>query len=244
MSNCFVVLLVNIIVENCSSVQTKDENFRENGAVSLAYRNSSLQTSSVRIQNSQFNHNNISINTTVRASVRGEGAFGSSYPGRGGGLGLYINEVANQINLTIDNCTFNNNSAMDGGGVYISVNGLSGGHQISITNSVFNNNKAVFTGAGIFEASSKTGNFSGVSRFNRSYFHLSNCNFSGNVADFGSGYIFLVSLSRKRTPDSVSISGCIFYGNNATTTGSAIQISSLTYVQLPSQDTPYNISNW
>ncbi|XP_065897687.1 uncharacterized protein [Dysidea avara] len=240
LSNCFRVILQNIVVENCSSVQSEDINFPENGAVSLTYRNSSLHKSSIHVLNSQFNHNSISINAP---SVRGEGAFGDNYPGRGGGLGLYINELLNQINLTIDNCMFNNNSAVDGGGVYISANGLSGGHRVTITNSVFNNNKAVFTGAGIFEASSKTGNFSGIDQFNRSYFSLSHCNFSRNVGDFGSSYIFVISLSRKRTPDRVSISDCIFDGNSATTVGSAIQISSLTYLQLPSLDTPYNISN-
>ena len=244
LSNCFSVMLQNIVVENCSSVQSNNESFRENGAVSLAYRNSTLHTASVYVLSSQFNHNSITIDTTKRPSIRGEGAFGDRYPGRGGGLGLYINELVNQINLTIDNCMFNNNSALDGGGVYISANGQSGGHRVMITNSVFNNNKAVFTGAAIFEASSKTGNFTGIGQFNRSYYYLSHCNFSGNVGDFGSSFIFVISLSRKRTPDFVSICNCMFDGNNATTVGAAIQISSLTYLQLPSQDTPFNISNW
>jgi len=128
--------------------------------------------------------------------------------------------------------------------VYISANGLSGGHRVTITDTVFNNNTAVFTGAAIFEASTKTGNFTGIGQFNRSYFHLSHCNFSGNVSDFGSSFIFVISFSRKRTSDFVSISNCMFDGNNATTIGAAIQISSLTYQQLPSQDTPFNISNW
>ena len=240
--------LQDLTVINCTSTQPRvrvsNNVFPENSAISLAYRNSSRSTSIVSITNSQFINNHIRISvveapeTTASAAV-----MGGFYPGRGGGLGLFINELVNQVKATIHNCMFINNSAgAYGGGYYFASNGLNGGY-VTITNSLFVNNTAIVNGAGIFQGTTKTADDTYFTPIN---FTVVNCSFTGNKAKFGGGVSFnlYLALARRHISDNVSISNCMFDGNTATTIGSAILISSYAYVQLADIDKPYIITSW
>lgn len=240
--NNFNVTLRNVNIVNCSHQIT--DNFPENSAVSLVYRNSGQNTSYVQIFNSQFHYNSIKLVKGYESTS--EGVIGERYPGRGGALGLFINDliINKKVNMIIDGCNFTNNTAdAYGGAIYLTSNGLSSGHNYTLINSVFDHNYAAIDGGGISEGSTKTGvTFDTV--FDPSHYYLNNCNFTENSAEFGGAVGFVTAFNRKRTTDTVSISNCIFEGNIGRILGAAIMMSTLTYPNLPEQDSPYIISNW
>ena len=227
---------------NCSHQLTSQ--FTENSALSLVYQNSGQKTFSVNIFNSQFHYNSAILEEPERSS---EGVLGEDFFGRGGAIGIFIDEPIKDtaVTMIIDECIFTNNTAdAYGGAVYLSSGGLSSGHRITIINSAFNHNYAAIDGGGFAQGSTKSGDFNITTVFTPSHYQLDNCSFTHNSAQYGGGVIFIIALNRKRTTDTVSINNCIFDGNIASTIGAAIMISSLTYPHLPEEDFPYNISNW
>ena len=240
--NNFNVTLSCLTIMNCTN--TIINNFPENSALSVVYRSSGRNMSYLQIINSQFHYNTIRILKTKDAS---EAVIGKSFPGRGGALGIFVNEPIKDtaVEILIDGCTFTNNTADTyGGAVYVTSHGLSSGHNFILTNSVFDRNYAAIDGGGFIQASTKTGDFSIDTVFTPSHYYIANCNFTQNSADFGGAVGLITALNRKRTTDNVSIHNCIFDGNVANTIGAAIMFSSLTYPHLPEQDFPINISNW
>ena len=243
LSNIFNLTLNNVTVLNCKH-RNDLHFFPENSPVSVVYRNSSRIMSYLQIFDSQFNYNSIQLLESEDASVS---AIGNDYPGRGGALGIFINEPIKNaaVEIIIDGCNFTNNTAdLYGGGIYLTSNGLSSGHSFRLTNSVFDRNYAATNGAAFSQGSTKSGNFSANTIFKSSNYQVINCNFTHNSADFGGAVGFLTALSRKRTLDTVAVSNCTFDGNFASNIGAAILFSSVTYPHLPEQDFPFNISNW
>ena len=240
--NNFNVTLKNLTVVNCSHQLANQ--FTENSALSLVYQNSGRKLFSVNIFNSQFNHNSAILEEPERSS---EGVLGEDFFGRGGAIGIFIDEPIKDtaVTMIIDECIFTNNTAdAYGGAIYLSSGGLSSGHRITIINSVFDHNYAAIDGGGFAQGSTKSGEFNITTVFTPSHYQLDNCNFTQNSAKYGGGVGFIIGLHRKRTTDTVSINNCIFDGNIGSTIGAAIMISSLTVPHLPEQDYPYNISNW
>ena len=240
--NNFNITLKNVRIVNCSHQETS--HFSENSALSLVYQSSGRKISHVQILNSQFHYNSIKLLEAEKAS---EGVRGTDYPGRGGALGIFINEPIKDtaIYMIIDECNFTNNTAdAYGGAIYLTTNQLSSGHRITLINSVFDHNYAGISGGGFAQGSTKSGDFNITTVFTPSHYQLDNCSFTHNSAQYGGGVIFIIALNRKRTTDTVSLNNCIFDGNIASTIGAAIMISSLTYPHLPEEDFPYNISNW
>ena len=232
----------HLTVVNCTH-RTVD-NFPENSALSVVYQSSGQITSYLQILNSQFHYNSIKIVETKDAS---EPVIGNSFPGCGGALGIFVNEPIKDtaVEILIDDCNFTNNTADTyGGAIYMTSHGLSSGHNFMLTNSVFDRNYAAIDGGGFVQTSTKTGNFSIDTVFTPSHYHVADCNFTQNSADFGGAVGLITALNKKRTTDTVSISNCIFDGNVANTIGAAIMLSSLTYPHLLEQDFPDNISNW
>ena len=220
------------------------DHFPENSALSLVYRSSGQKLSHVQILNSQFHYNSIE---TAKIEGTSRAIIGDNYPGRGGALGIFINEpiVNTAVEMVIDKCNFTNNrAAAYGGAVYIHSNQLSSGHNLTLTNSIFDRNFAANGGGGIAQGSTKTGNFSIDTVFTPSHYLLANCNFTQNTAQFGGGGSFTIAFDRKETTDIVSISNCIFGGNVGMNIGAAIMFSSLALPHLPEQDIRYKISNW
>ena len=240
--NNFNVTLKNFSIIKCSHQFT--DYFPENSALSLVYRNSGQKISHVQIFNSQFHYNSVK---TVKIEGTSKAVIGDDYPGRGGALGIFINEPIKNtaVKMIIDKSSFTNNKAEAyGGAIYLTSNQLSSGHSFVLTNSIFDHNSAVISGGGIAQGSTKVGNFSIDAIFTPSHYRLTDCNFTQNSAQFGGAVSFIAALDRKQTTDTVSISNCIFGGNVAYTIGAAILMSSLTYPHLPEQDIPYKITNW
>lgn len=240
--NNFNITLKNLTIINCLHRFT--DHFPENSPLSLVYRSSGQKLSHVQILNSQFHYNSIEI---AKIESTSRAVIGNNYPGRGGALGIFINEpiINAAVEMVIDKCNFTNNrAAAYGGAVYLTSNQLGSGHSLTLTNSIFHHNFAGSGGGAIAEGSTKTGNFSIDTVFNSSHYLLTNCNFTQNIAQFGGAATFTIAFDRKETTDIVSISDCIFGGNIGMNIGAAILFSSLTLPHLPEQDIPYKISNW
>ena len=105
-------------------------------------------------------------------------------------------------NVSITNCTFQNNSAYGGGAVRL--DGSTG--NVSITNCTFQNNSAAYGGAVVFNGS--TGNVS-----------LTNCTFQNNRA-YGGAVWFNGSKGN------ASITNCVFQNNSAYGGGAVVLVAS------------------
>ena len=198
----------------------------------------------MQIFNSQFHYNSINTGKIEGTSMA---VIGKDFPGRGGALGIFINEAIKNtaVIMTIDKCNFTNNKAEAyGGALYLQSNQLSSGHSFILTNSIFESNYAAIGGAGIAQGSIKIGDFDSNTIFTPSHYYLVDCKFTNNTAQFGGAVSFIEALDRKQTNDIISIHNCIFDGNIGMNIGAAILFSSLTLPHLAGQDIPYNISNW
>ena len=112
--------------------------------------------------------------------------------------------VASAININITNCTFQNNSATSGGAVKLE--GLKG--DVSITNCSFQNNSAIIGGALDYSFDEKAN----VS--------ITNCSFQKNSATYGGGAVY--SFESK---GDTSITNCTFQNNRASFAGGALWMS-------------------
>ena len=109
-------------------------------------------------------------------------------------------------NVSITNCTFQNNSALYGGAVLLSSTG-----NVSITSCTFQNNSATNgDGGGAVWLEGLTGNVS-----------ITNCTFQSNSAANDGGAVLLSSTGN------VSITSCTFQ-NNSATNGGAVWLERLT----------------
>ena len=109
---------------------------------------------------------------------------------RGGGMNVYFRGETHHVNLTIFNCTFNNNRARYGGALQLSFTNSSHDINVLVNQSDFQYNRAQkrggAVGAGYIHKSSK---------MNQNLIKFSNCNFSNNTAEQGGGVYLYVCCS-------------------------------------------------
>jgi parallel beta-helix repeat protein/predicted outer membrane repeat protein len=143
-------------------------------------------------------------------TISGGNASGSAAPHDSGG-GVYIQGPF----MTVNNCTFDGNSARHGGAIYIEVDAF-------ITDCAFSGNNAEFGGAiknhGFADIrnctfSGNTAAFEGGAIENFQTAIITNCAFSANSADFGG------AIDNAEIAD---ITNCTFAGNVAANEGGAI----------------------
>lgn len=239
--NNFNITLKNVSILNCTHLT--EDNFSENSALSIVYQSSGRKLSYVQIVNSWFYYNAVRI---VELESASEAIIGARYPGRGGALGVFINEPIENtaIKIFISKCSFTYNKATYGGAIYLHSNQLSSGHNFTVIESAFDHNYAAIAGGGIDQASTKIGNISANTIFTPSHYYLADCNFTGNIAQFGGAVNFVAAFNRRETTDTVYVDNCIFNGNIGIVLGAAIMISALSYPHVAEQDVPYTISNW
>ncbi len=119
---------------------------------------------------------------------------GQLYIGRGGGLGVYMNESRHELRIRVEDCHFEGNSArLYGGGMYlISTSYETVQHIVEVMNTQFIGNVGMEGGAGMQLSLLSSGNSS-----NPNHFILTDCLFRGNRGSSGGGvYIFLSKQCR------------------------------------------------
>jgi hypothetical protein len=125
--------------------------------------------------------------------------------GRGGGLSVYIRGTASDLNFTIKNCTFLNNTAIWGGGLFVEADDRVYGNAIHVEDSEFYGNSCPFsttngTAGGGVQLShyayslEEQGDFPAMAKGN--VFEIDNCIFINNSALDGAGLSVVWSLQR------------------------------------------------
>ena len=125
------------------------EAFRGNtGGVAIGYNNLPLEyiDPSMRVSNSVF------VNNSALGFLVPERALSVlSFPGRGGGLGIFINENRHNLSIEISGCVFERNFAqLFGGGVFLFIfSPANDRHFAMIENCEVISNTALLGGGGI-----------------------------------------------------------------------------------------------
>ena len=199
---------INVTVSDCYFLNNYGtgiilERFRGNtGALAITYYNinTSLDDPTIIVSGCTFTNNSAdSMEITHSTKVLLTGIF----RGRGGSMGIFINEPNFNIRARVINCSYINSYAREiGGGLYILATGRS--HNVSIEESLFLLNRAIRIAGGlIFYGSRSNSNFSKPHTF-----LVTQCQFESNSAAVGGALFF--GGDRRIV---VHINQCKFIGN-------------------------------
>ena len=142
--------------------------------------------------------------------------------GRGGGLQLILKGNASGNNIILQDCLFQNNSAVWGGGLKVSMQDASINNSLTILKSIFKQNSCLRNGGG--------GVNIGYTFYQPSFpshnkIMFSDCEFMGNEANFGGGLAFYSSDSTSSELNNlIEFKRCTWKANKAYY-GSAISMS-------------------
>ena len=141
---------------------------------------------------------------------------------RGGGMNVYFRGETHHVNLTIFNCTFNNNCARYGGALQLSFTNSSHDINVHVTQSDFQynrvQNRGGAVGAGYIHESSK---------MNQNLIKFSNCNFSNNTAEQGGGVYLYAAPTNYNNNNTFEFHKCL-WNNNKAHYGAAVKINPYT----------------
>ena len=188
--NCQEVLLANSDFENNSGTGIVLKSYRGNaGGVAIGINSASasfLSSPSVQISNCTFVNN--SALATSKFHTISQTAFNLIFTGRGGGLGVFVNESFFNVSLEISDCTFENNFARSfGGGIYILLNGRTAQHITTVERTSFLSNVAQLHGGGGMQLSYLSNGIPGSPHTT----NFTDCTFQNNRAEGGGGiYVF------------------------------------------------------
>ncbi len=164
-----------------------------------------------------------------------------SYFGRGGGLGIFIDESYTNVSTEIDNCTFVENYADSfGGGLYLYVAGNETHHDFTVSNCSFTSNEA---GEGSFGGGVQLTFLIRNLNSLPSTCIFTKCSFSNNFAQFGGG-LSTTQVYSQGAGNSVSLSESKFFNNMANEVGSAVMFASLLFIQSGIESLHYEVSDW
>ena len=236
--NCRLVEVRNTVLQNNRAESLiRDTPFRSNaGGIAIGINRTPYNNStSILVDNCTFIGN--------QAKPVGADVISTSdlfkqriFAGRGGGVGLYIQENSS-VSITIQDCYFERNYATTfGGGVYIVLDGEISNHSIQVIRSVFVENQAGDGGGGLhigFLVSSNTVHSAIVT----------NCTLVDNLATFGGGSYVFPGIGSGRGY-SVCYKNCTFEGNVADEYGAALGLLSVDFFEAHSYFNPYVIEDW
>ena len=149
--NCQSTSLTNSSFVNNSGTGISNSSYRGNtGAVSFGFNGvpSNISFPNVRVSGCNFTNNSATEDSVFRTSSE---TFSSQiFSGRGGALGVFINESFYNISVIISDCRFEHNYARSfGGSMYFVFNGFNTQHTISVDRTHIVSNTAVLGGGGI-----------------------------------------------------------------------------------------------
>ena len=152
--NCHHVFMNDSLLENNQGSGIVNASYRGNtGGVSFGYNTLPLEfnTPQLLVSHSKFRNNRATATSAFRTSS--QAFFAQIFTGRGGALAIFSNESNHDLNLTISDCLFENNTARSfGGGVYLLLGGFTTHHKIRVERVNARYNTAQLGGGG-FQAS-------------------------------------------------------------------------------------------
>lgn len=188
--NCESILMEAVQVHNNQGTGILPETFRGNtGGMALGYYDypDDLNPPCINLSNCEFFNNSALASHTFLTPERAVSS--QVYTGRGGGLGVFINESNVNISMNFESCHFVNNYARSfGGGVFIILNGYGVQHRLMFKNNMFVSNTGQVGGGGVqlsFLSATDSNSSPHIVVF-------SDCLYQNNVGEAGGGiYIFL-----------------------------------------------------
>ena len=177
--------------------------------------------------------------------------FNNQQFGRGGGLSVFFKGKAFKNTVTIDSCTFTNNSAIWGGGFHSDIVDHSRNNSLEIINCTFYYNRCPFDDAyenGLYSVNTGGGAIRIALLFfdiRASVLHnsvtIKQCNFLHNTAYYGGAVSYKITkqAEQKVATNTVNFSECIWLRNKART-GSAVNLEAQPF---PLGVTPYTTFN-
>ena len=145
--NCQNIDVQNCLFHNCSASVGKAQFRGNSGGLSIGYHTTTHNPTRqplVHIQNSQFTYNKANLPSSVNSTEQVSPALNDHYYfGRGGGIGIFIDETFANITTEIEDCLFIGNYAKSfGGGLYLYTDGNETQHNFTIRRCNFTNNMA------------------------------------------------------------------------------------------------------
>ena len=221
--NSIHVSIANSNFSNSSGTGNVLLPFRGNtGAVAIGY-NSGMSTNfvlrpKILVKNCSFTNNQADVFTTESFLTSSMIVTQGVFTGRGGGLGVLINQSFYNVTALITDCQFVNNSAFSfGGGLYLIFNGTGTQHKVTLDNCQFVNNTGALGAGAICIGYLTNGHFN----FPMTSI-IQNSLFVGNQGETG-GAIFIFPASAFGGEGNVAfIESSVFEKNKATNFGGAI----------------------
>ena len=177
---------------NCVTDIAKAQYRGNSGAVSIAYYTSPDTNTSaipsqplIHITDCAFRNNSAFLppqnsNEQINLALNNNYFFG-----RGGGLGIFIQESFKNVTTYVQNCTFiENHAASFGGGAYLYISGSESHHNFSVEDCNFTRNSA---GEGSFGGGVQVPMLIRNLRSPPCNLDFVRCVFDGNLADYGGG---------------------------------------------------------
>ena len=216
--------------------------FRSNtGAVAIGYNNELsifITNPNILVQNCLFTNN--------RANASAQSVFTSNniltsgvFTGRGGALGLLINESFHNITALITDCQFINNSASSfGGGFYLLFNGTGTQHRVTVDNCHFINNTGTLGAGGICIGYLTNGEFNyPITTV------IQNSHFFGNQGETGGAAYIFPGSTLGGDGNIAFIDKSTFENNEASNFGGAIAVATFSIFRARELLPLYQISN-
>ena len=193
--NCESIILEKSFFLNNSGTGILFETFRGNtGAVALGYNTypSFLGQPHVSITNCEFINNSALASSEFLTSERA--VSNRVFTGRGGGLGIFIDESSQSVVFEMTNCkVVGNNARSFGGGIFMIINGYGTQHILTFRKVEIINNRGQLGGAGV-----QLSYLSATSTYVPPHTVVfSQCNFDSNIGEAGGGIYILTSFIGK-----------------------------------------------
>ena len=212
------------------------------GAVAIGYNNNGsyifVTSPSISLQNCSFTNNRANASTQsflTSSNIVAQGII----TGRGGALGLLINESFHNVTALITDCQFINNFASSfGGGVYLVLNGMGTQHYVTMDNCEFRNNTGTL-GAGAIAVGYHTNG----ERDLVTTAIIKNCCFIGNHGEAGGAILIFPGAAFGGEGNVAFMDNNTFEGNEATNFGGAIAAATYALFRSKELQPAYQISN-
>ena len=243
--NCQHTSISNSLVQHNSGQGLSNVTSRGNtGGISFGFRQSppSLTDISILISHTTFANNTAFSSTFVLALHR------LTYPGRGGGLGIFLSHSFNSVSVVISDCVFRGNTAaLFGGGLFYLVAAESLSHQLLIQNTTFDSNSGLSGASGVMLANPIT-ILDVMHTGEPALFNITGCRFYNHTSVSGGG-IALFPSYLTGAGSRMAVSSSTFANNRENESdpyayGSAIAISEINIFSDRSSIPKHQISDW
>ena len=240
MYNCLNVKVVDAtFTNNTAEALIRDTPYRGNaGGIAIGINNHTFNNSDpvIIIQNCTFTQNKAMPTNSISSTQL---LTNQIFVGRGGGAGIYILENTT-VNVTVEDCTFEENFASTfGGGLFIILGSEISNHSINVRRSNFTGNEVKNTGSG--GGGLNIGFLVSIVTLHSAV--ITDCTFTSNKAQYGGGSYIFPGLG-SRIGASVTFSRCNFTRNVATRFGSALGLLSIDFFEPRFLLIPYTIEDW